>query len=185
MSTSGKFSESGRKRARMGEATSFASVGNKNDDDDGLKEASASNALRANEISNKLSALLKEFPEMRFIIDFEILQANVETAVVMYEEEKEAKKHETQLLMNYGEKTVPLYSLPDEVLSKCLSFVGKGHYGLVGLVSKKLNETYKKEFGRETAYLEIATSVKLANYCLNDLCKCLEEKDEFLKAAAV
>lgn len=71
--------------------------------------------------------------------------------------------------MNYGQVTVPLYSLPDEVLSNCLLFVGKGHYGVLGLVSKKLNEAYKEEFGRETAYLEIATSVKLSNYCLGEL----------------
>ena len=170
----GEILESTRKRARTEELfTTRHNSGNSHDDE------------RVKEIINRLSSLLKEFPELKFVIDFEHLQEHVETAVVMYVEEKETKKHEAQLLLNYRQETSPLYSLPDEVLSKCLSFVGKGHYGVVGLTSKKLNETYKKEFGRETAYLEMATSVKLANFCLNDLCKCLEEKDEFLKAAAV
>ncbi|GFH55563.1 hypothetical protein CTEN210_12039 [Chaetoceros tenuissimus] len=190
MTTNREVLESGRKRARTEEASCFRNsgsipiLGNKKNDGD-LPKASASTILRANKISTKLSILLKEFPELKFILDFENLQAITEAAVVKYAEEKEAKKRKDLLQMNYGQETPPLYSVPDEVLSNCLSYVGKGHYGLVGLVSKKLNEIYKKEFGRETAYLEMATSVNLANHCLNDLCKSLGEKDEILKAAAV
>ena len=157
--------ESARKRARTEEVSSSTGV--------------------TKRILNKLSALLKEFPELKFVIDFEHLQEHVEAAVVKYAEEQEAKKHKDLLHMNYGQETSPLYSLPDEVFNKCLSFVGKGYYGVVGLTSKKLNKFYKKEFGSATAYLEMATSVNLANHCLNNLCKSLEEKDEFLKAAAV
>ncbi|GFH47870.1 predicted protein [Chaetoceros tenuissimus] len=87
--------------------------------------------------------------------------------------------------MNYGQELAPLYSLPDEVLSNCLSYLGQGHYGSIGLASKKLHKAYKAKFGRETTYLEMATSVNLARYCLNILCKSLEEKDNMLRAAAV
>ncbi|GFH55542.1 hypothetical protein CTEN210_12018 [Chaetoceros tenuissimus] len=187
MATDVEDSESVRKRARTGEATFFTSSVSNKDDHDGtlLKVLSASDAYRAKKISTRLSVLLKEFPELKFVIDFENLQAITETAVVKYVEEKEAKKRKNQLHMNYGQKTVPLYSLPDEALSNCLAYIGKGHYGVVGLVSKKLYEAYKGEFGSETAYLEMATSVKLTNHCLSELCKTLEEKDEILKAAAV
>ncbi|GFH55568.1 hypothetical protein CTEN210_12044 [Chaetoceros tenuissimus] len=178
MTTTSKISESGRKRARSGTADLVdTAASTKKNKSDCASPTSASDVLRVNKIATKLSGLLREFPEVKFIIDFQNLQAITETAVVKYAEEREAK--------NYRNESLPLYSLPDEVLSNCLSFVGKGYYGVVGLVSKKLNETYKREFGQETAYLEMATSVELANHCLNELCKNLEEKDEILKAAAV
>ena len=186
MSVIGKALESGRKRARTEDdaSCSTSAVGSKENAKVPSK-VSASTILRANKMFSKLSALLKEFPEIKFIIEFENLQAHLETAVVEYIQEKETKKYEAQLLMNYNKEAVPLHSLPDEVLKNCLSFVGKGHYGVVGLVSKKLNEAYKEEFGQKTAYLEMATSVKLASHSLSELCKNLEEKDELLKAAAV
>ncbi|GFH61276.1 hypothetical protein CTEN210_17752 [Chaetoceros tenuissimus] len=185
MSVIGKAFESGRKRARTEDdaAKSTSAVSKKYAK--APSKVDASTILRANKIFSKLSTLLKEFPELKFILEFENLQAQLETAVVEYVEEKETKKYEAQLLMNYNKEAVPLHSLPDEVLKNCLSYVGKGHYGVVGLVSKKLNEAYKEEFGQKTAYLEMATSVKLANHCLNELCKNLEEKDELIKAAAV
>ncbi|GFH46249.1 hypothetical protein CTEN210_02723 [Chaetoceros tenuissimus] len=184
MTTNGEALESGRKRARTEEASwcsSSIAVSNKNDRAPSTT-ASASNVHRAKNISNKLSALLEEFPEIKFIVDFENLQASVETAVAKYQEEE---KHEARILMNYNKESVPLLSLPDEVLSSCISYVGKGQYGAVALASKKLNEIYIGEFGRETAYLEIATSVNLAKHCLSELCKNLQEKDGILKAAAV
>ncbi|GFH46250.1 hypothetical protein CTEN210_02724 [Chaetoceros tenuissimus] len=162
--------ESARKRARTEKAC--------------IRDSSSGNS-RVKEILNSLSSLLNEFPELKFIVDFKNLQGSVETAVVKYEEEEEEEKHTAQVLMNYGQETSPLYSLPDEVLSNCLSFVGKGHYGVVALTSKKLNEIYKGEFGNETAYLEMATSINLASHCIDKLCKSSEEKDEILKAAAV
>ncbi|GFH55569.1 hypothetical protein CTEN210_12045 [Chaetoceros tenuissimus] len=171
MTTNRKVSESGRKRARTEDASSCSPA--------------SYILVRANKISNKLSVLLKEFPELKFIIDFEHLQANVETAILKYVEEKEAKKHEAQLLMNYNKDSIPVYSLPDEVLSNCLSYVAKGHYGSIGLVSKKFRNAYKAQFGQDTAYLEMATSVNLAKHCLSKLCRNSEEKDEILKAAAV
>ena len=193
MTTNRGVSESGRKRARTEEASCSTSASarvhvltsSSNKKNKGPTKASASAILRAKTLSNRLSALLKEFPELKFIFDFENLQEHLETAVVKYVEEKEEKKHNAQIFMNYEQDSVPLYSLPDEVLQNCLSYVGKGHYGVVGLVSKKLNQSYKKEFGRETAYLEMAKSIKLANHCLNYLCKSLQEKDGILKAAAV
>ncbi|GFH46247.1 hypothetical protein CTEN210_02721 [Chaetoceros tenuissimus] len=167
--------ESGRKRARTEEAptSTDSSSGNSYRDE------------RVTQILNSLSDLSNEFPEIKLIIDFENLQANVETAVEKYAKDLETKNRKDIILTNYGQGKVPLYSLPDEVLSNCLAYVGKGYYGSVALTSKKLYEAYKKEFGNKTAYLEMATSVNLANYCLSELCTNLQEKDEFLKAAAV
>ncbi|GFH55536.1 hypothetical protein CTEN210_12012 [Chaetoceros tenuissimus] len=194
MTANGEVYESGRKRARTEEEAysststsgSLAVFVRSNKKDRTPPKATASDILRANKISTRLSELLKEFPEMKFIFDFENLQAITETAVVKYAEAEDTKEKDAQLHMNYRQEAlVSLYSLPDEVFSLCLSFVGKGHFGSVGLVSKKLNKAYKREFGQETAYLEMATSVNLSTYCLNSLCKSLEEKDEILKAAAV
>ncbi|GFH44734.1 hypothetical protein CTEN210_01208 [Chaetoceros tenuissimus] len=109
-----------------------------------------------------------------------------ETEAKKQEEDEEEKKRKAQLSLNYGKKEiVPFHSLPDEVLSNCLSYVGRGHYGLVGLASKKLYTAYKAEFGRETACLEMASTVSLANHCLRKLCKYSKDKVELLKAAAV
>lgn len=109
-----------------------------------------------------------------------------QTEAKKQEEDEEDKKHKAHLFLNYGnEELVPFHSLPDEVLSHCLSYVGKGHYGLVGLASKKLYTAYKAELGRETAYLEMASTVNLAKHCLKKLCKSHKDKVELLKAAAV
>ncbi|GFH46352.1 hypothetical protein CTEN210_02826 [Chaetoceros tenuissimus] len=119
------------------------------------------------------------------------MQKHVGTAVKKYKDaikkhiEAEAKKREAKVLAHREEKSVPLYSLPDEVLQNCLSYVGKGHFGLVGLASKKLRKAYIAKFGKETKYLEMAISIKLVNYCLSNLCKTSGEKDELFKAAAV
>lgn len=154
---------------------------------------------RAKELSDKLSSLCNEFPETKFIIEYEKVQSQVGTAVEKYKdllmtqvEAEKAKKRKNE--------SVPLYSLPDEVLSKCLSYVGKGHFGLVGLTSKKLRKAYIAAFmqrtffpwqeksiyiGQMTSYLEMATSVKIANHCLENLCESSEERNEVIKAAAV
>ncbi|GFH46248.1 hypothetical protein CTEN210_02722 [Chaetoceros tenuissimus] len=165
--------ESRRKRARIEEALTSTDGRNSYYDE------------RVTKILNSLSSLLNEFPELKYIIDFGNLQAITEAAVEKYAKDLEAKNRKDIILTNYGQETSPLYSLPDEVLSNCLSYVGKGHFGVVAPASKKLNKVYKAEFGQETAYLEMATSVNLANHCLNELCKSSEEKDELFKAAAV
>ncbi|GFH55529.1 hypothetical protein CTEN210_12005 [Chaetoceros tenuissimus] len=154
---------------------------------------------RATDLANKISSFYNQNPEMKYIIDSQQLQAGVEVAVKKYKQDiilhakaeeakqriEEEKKRRAQALMYQEEETVPLHSLPDEVLQNCLSYVGKGHFGVVGLVSKKLRKSYVAGFGKKTKYLEMATSVKLVNYCLKVFCKTSEEKDELFKAAAV
>ncbi|GFH55527.1 hypothetical protein CTEN210_12003 [Chaetoceros tenuissimus] len=146
---------------------------------------------RAKKLSKKLSSLYKKFPEMEFILASEKLQADVvKTAVQQYKdtmlqevqlvEANEAKKRKVE-----KEESVPLYSLPDEVLQNCISFVGKGHYGVLGLVSKKLHRIYTNEYRRITNYVAVATSVNVVNYFLDNLCKYPEERKNILKAAAV
>ncbi|GFH55565.1 hypothetical protein CTEN210_12041 [Chaetoceros tenuissimus] len=117
---------------------------------------------------------------------------------------KNAKKHKALTTNGRSEiknstKRVTIYSLPEELLQKCFSYVGKGHYGLVGLVSRRFRRHYIAAFGKTiyiggkkkfigigiTSYLEMATSVKLANFCLNELCPLPKDKDEMLRAAAV
>ncbi|GFH50864.1 hypothetical protein CTEN210_07340 [Chaetoceros tenuissimus] len=136
---------------------------------------------RATELSNKLLSLEEEFPEVKYIVRAETL---LESAVKKAMQEA-SKKRKFESITNHKEESGTLYSLPDEVLQNCLSYVGKGHYGLVALASKKLNKAYKIKFGNETAFLEMATSVKLATYCLNELCRMTQDKDEMLRAAAV
>lgn len=72
-------------------------------------------------ILDRLSNLCNEFPELQFIIDYENLKTNVETAVENYA--KDAKKPKVQHSMYQKEETLSLNSLPDEVLQNCLSFV--------------------------------------------------------------
>ncbi|GFH59795.1 hypothetical protein CTEN210_16271 [Chaetoceros tenuissimus] len=146
---------------------------------------------RAKELSNKLLSLDKEFPEVKYIASSEsLLESAVKThrdAMQAKEKEvtKEAKKRKAQSIPNGREESMSLFSLPDEVLQNCLSYVGRGYYGLVALASKKLYKAYKIKFGNETAFLEMATTVKIANYCINELCRMRKEKDEMLRAAAV
>ncbi|GFH55525.1 hypothetical protein CTEN210_12001 [Chaetoceros tenuissimus] len=152
--------------------------------------ASIDVSKRAKELSRKISSLCEEFPEMKYILDSEKLQeVAIETAVQKYKDEtmKDMEKGEVKKrkVMINSKESVPLYSLPDELFQNCLSYVGIGHYALVGLASKSLNEAYAKHFGRETSFLEMATSVKIANFCLSDLCESMKQKDEILKAAAV
>ncbi|GFH55534.1 predicted protein [Chaetoceros tenuissimus] len=187
MSVIGKLLESGRKRPREEEASSSTTCFSPSSEGGGSMNATQKrNATydlnkRADELSSEISVLYNKFPEMNLIMDSKTLLAHVVTAVEEAEAEvtREAKK------CYHEEETVPYNSLPDEVLQNCLSYVGKGHYGLVGLASKKLCKAYVEAFGQETAYLEMATSVKLVNHCFEDLCKNLSEKDEILKAAAV
>ncbi|GFH55540.1 hypothetical protein CTEN210_12016 [Chaetoceros tenuissimus] len=168
LSVIGEVTETGRKRARREEAppcssTRSCSLEVSNENDRALS--------RAKKLSSKIHSLYNEFPEMKFLIDFENLKLNVEAAVEKYAEEVEESKNSI--------------TLPDELVRKCLAFLGKGHYGSIALTSKKLWKTYKEEFGRETGYLEMATSVDLASHCFNELCTTLKEKDEIIKAAAV
>ncbi|GFH55539.1 hypothetical protein CTEN210_12015 [Chaetoceros tenuissimus] len=179
-----------RKRTRM-EVASASTTSTATEE----QSNSFSNVVqRASKISSRLYDLYDEFPEMKYIINYDNLQEIIEAAVVKKrtesssEEEansKTKKKSKAPLLLNKKDEIITLFSLPDEVLKNCLSFVGKGHYGSVALASEKLYKTYKAGFGQETANLEMATSVNLANHCLGKLCKSLEEKDEILKAAAV
>lgn len=193
MSSNGDIS--GKKRART-DMTSATSSGMKNSTEGGKRNASRSCGCfdvneRTEALSTKLLSLYDEFPEMNFIVNSQKMQTHVATAVKKYKDaiikhaESEAKKREAQALVYREEETVPLYSLPDEVLQNCLSYVGKGYFGIVALASKKLRKAYIVGFGKETKYLEMATSIKLVNLCLSTLCKTSEEKDEILKAAAV
>lgn len=161
------------------------------DTSDALVASTIDVSKRTKELSNKISLLFEEFPEVKYILDSDKLQEEsvLEAAVRKYKDmlamsgEEATKKRKVKLLPR--QKSVPFYSLPHELFQKCLSYVGKGHYGLVGLVSKKLNKSYKEDFGRETAFLEMATSVKIVDHCLTELCTSLEEKDDMFKAAAV
>lgn len=129
-------------------------------------------------VSKKLFSLHNEFPEVKYIArSTKFLKHAVKmNRDTMIENVEEKEIHEE-------EESAPLYSLPDELVSNCLSFLGEGHYGLVGLVSKKLNQAYKADFGQETTYNEMATSVKLVNYCLKEFGK--THQDDLFKAAAV
>ncbi|GFH55526.1 hypothetical protein CTEN210_12002 [Chaetoceros tenuissimus] len=140
---------------------------------------------RANELSEKISSLCNEFPEMKYILDsFQLQDSLIKAAVQKYKDDM-VKNAEMEEAKHSKAEMSPLHSLPDEVLQICLSYIGGGNYGSVALTSKKLHNFYKEEFGRDTAYLEMATSVKLAYHCLDNLCKCLNEKDELFRAAAV
>lgn len=82
---------------------------------------------RVKEISGKLNDLFEDYPEMKYMsLQTRDLQTEIEAAIEKYRDE--ARNMRNTLL----------YSLPDEKLLKCLSFVGKGHYGLVAPASKKL-----------------------------------------------
>ncbi|GFH44101.1 hypothetical protein CTEN210_00575 [Chaetoceros tenuissimus] len=82
----------------------------------------------------------------------------------------------------------PLYALPDEVLQKCIAFIGEGHYALVATVSKKVYNAHEEEYGIDKSYTtyEIATvSVETVKYCNEEFCNRLHEKDRLFTAAAV
>lgn len=82
---------------------------------------------RVKEISGKLNGLFEDYPEMKYMsLQTRDLQTEIEAAIEKYRDE--ARNMRNTLL----------YSLPDEKLLKCLSFVGKGRYGLVAPASKKL-----------------------------------------------
>ena len=188
--------ESGRKRARTEDtpclATSSSTSSSSSDDihtiemqiekDDATSTSTPTIDVkkRAIELSTQLAVLSKDFPEMSFMFDFENLQ-KVETVVENYN---------AQILLNRRDESVSLYSLPNEILLKCLSFLGKGHYALVALASKKLCKAYKEEFGKDgtkTSYLEAAMTMNTALYCIEEgkLSKWTSGHDELFKAAAV
>ncbi|GFH46318.1 hypothetical protein CTEN210_02792 [Chaetoceros tenuissimus] len=189
--------ESGRKRARTENApcllaTSSSTSSSSSDDirtiEMQIEKDDATSTFtpiidvkkRAIELSTQLAALSKDFPEMRLMFDFENLQ-KVETTVENYN---------AKVLLNRRDESVSLYSLPDEILLKCLSFVGKGHYGLVALASKKLCKAYKEEFGKDgikTSYLEAAMTMNTVQYCIEEgkLSRWTSGQDELFKAAAV
>lgn len=153
--------ESVKKRARESDALAYIDV-NK----------------RTKDLSKKLFSLHNEFPEVKYIARSKkflkhAVKMNRDT---MIENVEEKEIHEE-------EESAPLYSLPDELVTNCLSFLGEGLYGSVGLVSKKLNQAYKADFGQETTYNEMATSVKLVNYCIKEFGK--THQDDLFKAAAV
>lgn len=170
MSEIGEVIETWPKRARTEEAPPCSSTQPRSYSLDISKENDRAFS-RAKILSGKIHSLYNEFPEMKYILDFENLKVNVETAVEKYAAEVEESKN--------------TIALPDELVRKCIAFLGKGHYGSVALASKKLHRFYKEEFGQESEYIEMATSLNLASHCLNELCTSLKEKDEILKAAAM
>ncbi|GFH55530.1 hypothetical protein CTEN210_12006 [Chaetoceros tenuissimus] len=139
---------------------------------------------RADKLSQKIHAFYKENPEMKYIMQCEKLQANVKDAVEQYRHAVEAEAN-----VQLNAKKSPLYSLPDEVLRRCMSYVGGKNHCLVAQVSKKLCKAYKEEYESKeatlTSYKSAAASVDTARYCVGNLCRSLEEKDEIFKVAAV
>ncbi|GFH55528.1 hypothetical protein CTEN210_12004 [Chaetoceros tenuissimus] len=133
---------------------------------------------RADELSCKLRIFYQENPEMKYVMQCEKLQANMKSAVEKYRCEFK------------NERESPLYSLPDEVLRRCLSYVGEDQFGLVAPASKKFCKAYKEEYGNQearltTSYKSASASSNTARFCVENLCKTLEEKDEIFKEAAL
>ncbi|GFH44087.1 predicted protein [Chaetoceros tenuissimus] len=138
---------------------------------------------RSEAFSEKIDAFYKEFPEMEIIIPREVVQKERIDAVKLYKEEIEAKER-----YHINEMNSPLYAIPDEVLQKCIAFIGEGHYALVATVSKKVYNAHEEEYGIDKSYTtyEIATaSVETAKYCNEEFCNRLHERDRLFTAAAV
>lgn len=138
---------------------------------------------RSEAFSKKINAFYKEFPEMERIIPRETVHKERTDAIQKYKEDIEAKER-----YHVNEMNSPLYALPDEVLQKCISFIGEGHYALVALVAKKLYNAHEEEYGIDRSYTsyDIATStVETAKYCNEEFCNSIVEKDKLFTAAAV
>lgn len=138
---------------------------------------------RVQELSSSIHDLIKKYPEAKYIFDLEELPSKIETAVEMYKEDVDAVGRR-----RLNEVNTPIYTLPNELLRKCISYVGEGNYGIVSLVSTKFHEAHRTEYGYVETYTsyEVATSsVEIVKYCVQELCTNLEEKDDIFIAAAV
>lgn len=138
---------------------------------------------RVQELSSSIHDLIKKYPEARYIFDLEELPSKIETAVEMYKEDVDAVGRR-----RVNEVNTPIYTLPNELLRKCVSYVGKGNYGIVSLVSTKFHEAHRTEYGSVetcTSYEAATSSIEITKYCVEELCTNLEEKDDIFIAAAV
>ncbi|GFH56189.1 hypothetical protein CTEN210_12665 [Chaetoceros tenuissimus] len=100
---------------------------------------------RTNELTQKLEEVARDFPEMKHVLNLSNLFKTIGPTVRKYKQEVEAEKRRLE-----NEDRSGIYKmLPDEMLSRCLSFVGRGHYIFVGSVSKRFRQAYKDVFANE------------------------------------